>query len=99
VARDQNLPLEPQLTQGLWYVAPERTEIREEPLPAMTSEAVQVRSVFGALSRGTESLVLEGKFLSLSIRACAHPLWAVHSPFPLNTAIRMSDALNRDPTP
>ena len=83
MARDQNLPLEPQLTQGLWYVAPERTEIREEPLPAMTSEAVQVRSVFGALSRGTESLVFRGQVPESEYSRMRAPFMGGAFPFPV----------------
>ena len=48
------------LSQSLWYVAPERVEIRSESLPPLTDQSVRVRALFGALSRGTESLVYRG---------------------------------------
>ena len=48
------------LSQSLWYVAPERAEIRSESLPPLTDQSVRVRALFGALSRGTESLVYRG---------------------------------------
>lgn len=48
------------LSQSLWYVAPERVEIRSESLPLLTDQSVRVRALFGALSRGTESLVYRG---------------------------------------
>jgi hypothetical protein len=47
-------------SQSLWYVAPERAEIRSESLAPLTHECVRVRALFGALSRGTESLVYRG---------------------------------------
>jgi len=48
------------LSQSLWYVAPERAEIRSESLAKLPDQSVRVRTLFGALSRGTESLVYRG---------------------------------------
>ena len=47
--------------QALWYVAPGQAEIREEMLTAPQPGEVRVRALFGALSRGTEALVLAGR--------------------------------------
>jgi NADPH:quinone reductase-like Zn-dependent oxidoreductase len=44
----------------LWYVGVGRAEIRSEPLPAPGSGEVQVRALHGAVSRGTERLVMAG---------------------------------------
>jgi len=47
--------------QALWYVAPEKAEIRTEPAAAPGPGEVRVRALFGALSRGTERLVFSGR--------------------------------------
>ena len=50
-----------EIAQALWYVAPGQAEIREERLAAPRPGEVRVRALFGALSRGTEALVLAGR--------------------------------------
>jgi NADPH:quinone reductase-like Zn-dependent oxidoreductase len=47
--------------QALWYVAPGRAEMRRERVPAPGSSEVLVRALHGAISRGTERLVLAGR--------------------------------------
>jgi NADPH:quinone reductase-like Zn-dependent oxidoreductase len=47
--------------QALWYVGPGRAEIRREPLPPPGPDEVRVRALHGAVSRGTERLVLAGR--------------------------------------
>ena len=46
--------------EALWYVAPGRAEMRRETAPAPGPGKVLVRALHGALSRGTERLVLAG---------------------------------------
>jgi NADPH:quinone reductase-like Zn-dependent oxidoreductase len=46
--------------EALWYVAPGRAEIRRETVPAPGPGKVLVRALHGAISRGTERLVLAG---------------------------------------
>lgn len=48
------------LSQSLWYIAPEKAEIRSESLTPLANQSVRVRAMFSALSRGTESLVYRG---------------------------------------
>ena len=48
------------IAEALWYVAPGHAEIREEKLTAPGPGDVRVRASCGALSRGTERLVLAG---------------------------------------
>ena len=48
------------LSQSLWYVAPTHAEIRSESLAPLPDQSLRVRTLFGALSRGTESLVYRG---------------------------------------
>jgi hypothetical protein len=47
--------------EALWYVAPGRAEMRRETIPAPGPGEVSVRALHGALSRGTERLVLAGR--------------------------------------
>lgn len=46
--------------RALWFVAPERAEIRVEPLPPLDAGAIQVRALRSAISHGTELLVYRG---------------------------------------
>jgi threonine dehydrogenase-like Zn-dependent dehydrogenase len=47
--------------EALWYVGPGRAEIRREVVPAPRPDEVKVRVLHGAISRGTERLVLAGR--------------------------------------
>ena len=47
--------------QALWYVGPGRAELREEMVAAPEPGEVQVRALFGAVSRGTERLIHAGR--------------------------------------
>jgi hypothetical protein len=46
---------------AFWTVAPGRGELRSTPLPAFGPDDVLVRAEVSAISRGTESLVFQGK--------------------------------------
>src|SRR5215212_988611 len=47
--------------KALWYVAPGEAELRDEAVTAPTSGDVRVRALYGAVSRGTERLVCNGR--------------------------------------
>ena len=47
--------------KALWYVAPGRAELREEAVAEPAAGEVRVRALYGAISRGTERLVCEGR--------------------------------------
>lgn len=47
--------------RALWLEAPGRAAIREEPLPPLGVGEVRVEAQYGSLSRGTESLVWQGR--------------------------------------
>ena len=47
--------------RAFWIAAPGRGEIRDEQLPARRGDEVLVRTLFSAVSRGTESLVFHGR--------------------------------------
>jgi len=69
--------------KALWYVAPGRAELREEMVDAPESGEVQVRSLFGAISRGTERLVLAGRVPPSEYERMRAPLMAGTFPFPV----------------
>ena len=69
--------------KALWYVAPGRAELRQEMIDAPESGEVQVRSLFGAISRGTERLVLAGRVPASEYERMRAPLMAGTFPFPV----------------
>ena len=71
------------LSQSLWYVAPGSAEIRSEPLATLTKDCVRVRALFGALSRGTESLVFRGLVPESEYSRMAAPWMGGAFPFPV----------------
>src|SRR5579864_647518 len=50
-----------QNAEALWYVGPGRAEIRVETLPAGGPDEVELRALYGGISRGTERLVFAGR--------------------------------------
>ena len=72
-----------EIAQALWYVAPGRVEIREERLAAPRPGEVRVRALFGALSRGTEALVLAGRVPESEFERMRAPFMGGHFPFPI----------------
>lgn len=76
-------PLNSIVSQSLWYVAPERTEIRSEILGPLPENNVQVRSLFSALSRGTESLVYKGLIPESEYTCMGAPFMGGKLPFPV----------------
>lgn len=71
------------IAQALWYVAPGRVEIREERLAAPRPGEVRVRALFGALSRGTEAMVLAGRVPESEFERMRAPFMGGHFPFPI----------------
>lgn len=71
------------VSQSLWYVAPERIEIRSETLGPLPENSVQVRTVFSALSRGTESLVFKGLIPESEYIRMGAPFMGGKLPFPV----------------
>ncbi|MDF2115873.1 zinc-binding alcohol dehydrogenase [Roseiarcaceae bacterium H3SJ34-1] len=67
---------------SLWYTAPGRAEIR----PAWLSPAdgyAQVRTLWSAISRGTERLVMEGRVPALEAARMRAPMQEGDFPFPV----------------
>lgn len=71
------------VSQSLWYSAPERAEIRTEVLGPLPENSVQVRTLFSALSRGTESLVFKGLIPQSEYTRMGAPFMGGKLPFPV----------------
>jgi hypothetical protein len=69
--------------QALWYVGPEKAEIRREPVRHPNDGEVLVRALHGALSRGTERLVYFGRVPESEHERMRAPFMAGAFPFPV----------------
>jgi NADPH:quinone reductase-like Zn-dependent oxidoreductase len=69
--------------RALWYVGPGRTDIRQEELTEPGPGDVRVRALFGALSRGTEALVLAGRVPPSEFERMRAPFMGGKFPFPV----------------
>src|SRR5207248_9437702 len=69
--------------KALWYVEPGRAELREEAVAAPKDGEVQVRSLFGAVSRGTERLVHAGRVPASEYQRMRAPRMDGDFPFPV----------------
>jgi hypothetical protein len=71
------------IAQALWYVAPGYAELREEKLTVPARGDVRVRAWYGALSRGTERLVLAGHVPASEFERMRAPFMGGNFPFPV----------------
>ena len=69
--------------KALWYVAPGRAELREEAIAEPAAGDVRVRALFGAISRGTERLVCDGKVPPGDFERMRPPFMGGAFPFPV----------------
>jgi hypothetical protein len=69
--------------RALWYIGPGRAEIRTEKLEPLGPGEVRLRALYGALSRGTEALVLAGRVPTSEFDRMRPPFMAGHFPFPV----------------
>ncbi len=72
-----------EVARALWYSGPGRAEIRQEVLPPPETGEVRVRALYGAVSRGTEALVLAGRVPESEFERMRAPFMAGHFPFPV----------------
>jgi 3-hydroxyacyl-CoA dehydrogenase-like protein len=72
-----------EIGQALWYIGPRRVEIRTEKLISPGFEEIRVRSLWGALSRGTESLIFAGRVPSTEFERMRSPNMGGNFPFPV----------------
>jgi NADPH:quinone reductase-like Zn-dependent oxidoreductase len=76
-------PIDDDVAQALWYVAPGQAEIREEKLSPPGPGEVRVRAQCGALSLGTERLVLTGRVPASEFDRMRAPFMGGNFPFPV----------------
>jgi NADPH:quinone reductase-like Zn-dependent oxidoreductase len=69
--------------EALWYVSAGVAELRTEVLPALQAKQIRVRTLFSALSRGTESLVFAGKVPEAEFTRMRAPFMGGDFPFPV----------------
>jgi NADPH:quinone reductase-like Zn-dependent oxidoreductase len=72
-----------EIAEALWYSGPGQAEIRQEALAPPEAGEVRVRALFGAVSRGTEALVLAGRVPQSEFERMRAPFMAGHFPFPV----------------
>jgi 2-desacetyl-2-hydroxyethyl bacteriochlorophyllide A dehydrogenase len=68
--------------QALWYVGAGRAELRPEIVAEPSSVEVRVRALFGAISRGTERLIFNGRVPSSQYQRMRAPHMAGSFPYP-----------------
>ncbi len=68
---------------ALWYVAEGKAELRAEPLPRPAGDEVLVRTLYSAVSRGTERLIISGTVAESEWERMRAPLQAGAFPFPV----------------
>ncbi|MFL6814779.1 MAG: dehydrogenase, partial [Bradyrhizobium sp.] len=71
-----------EVAQALWYTARGQAEIRQETLASPQAGEVRVRALYGAISRGTEALVLAGRVPESEYQRMRAPFMAGDFPFP-----------------
>jgi 2-desacetyl-2-hydroxyethyl bacteriochlorophyllide A dehydrogenase len=69
--------------RAFWIAAPGRGEIRREPLATPSPTDVVVRALFSAISRGTESLVFNGRVPASEYQRMRAPFQAGDFPGPV----------------
>src|ERR1700751_2308846 len=68
---------------ALWYCGAGKAEIRREVLGTPGAGEVRVRSLYSAISRGTESLVFAGRVPESEFARMRAPFMAGDFPFPV----------------
>ena len=72
-----------EVAEALWYCRPGEAEIRREVLAPTGAGEVRVRALHGAISRGTEALVLGGRVPESEFGRMRAPFMAGDFPFPV----------------
>jgi NADPH:quinone reductase-like Zn-dependent oxidoreductase len=73
----------PGKSRSLWFVGIGKTEIRSEPLDVLAPGFLRVRALYGAISRGTESLIFNGQVPESEFGRMRAPFMAGDFPFPV----------------
>jgi threonine dehydrogenase-like Zn-dependent dehydrogenase len=69
--------------EALWYIAAGHAEIRSEPLAEPGPGEVRIRTLYSAISRGTERLVLAGRIPESEFERMRPPFMGGSFPFPV----------------
>lgn len=69
--------------RALWYVAPREALIQPTPLGDLAIGHCRVRTLYSAISRGTESLVYQGQIPKSEYQRMASPLMLGQFPYPV----------------
>ena len=77
------MAIDPKQAQALWYVGPQKAEIGTESLAAPAAGEVLVRTLYTALSRGTERLVFSGRVPPSEFERMRAPHMGGRFPFPV----------------
>jgi NADPH:quinone reductase-like Zn-dependent oxidoreductase len=75
--------MDEEIGQALWYIGPGRAEIRTEKLISPGLQELRVRSLWGALSRGTESLIFAGRVPPTEFERMRSPNMGGNFPYPV----------------
>lgn len=70
-------------TSALWYRGPKKVELREEVIPPPGAGEVRVKTLYSAISRGTEALVFGGRIPEGEFERMRAPFMAGDFPFPV----------------
>jgi threonine dehydrogenase-like Zn-dependent dehydrogenase len=85
--------------RAFWLAKPGVGEIRAEPLPAARAEDVVVRTLFTGISRGTETLVFEGRVPPAEYGRMRAPFQAGDFPAPVKYGYCNVGVVERGPAP
>jgi len=84
--------------RALWYAAPGRAEIRPETLGELAPGAVRVRATHGAISRGTEALIMAGRVPESEFQRMRAPFMGGSFPFPVKYGYATVGRIEAGPT-
>jgi hypothetical protein len=68
---------------ALWYRGPGQAELREEAIAPPKADEIRVHALYGAISRGTEALVFNGRVPKSEFNRMRAPFMAGQFPFPV----------------
>lgn len=71
------------IASAVWYCGPGKVEIRQENVAAPKGDEVRVRTLYSAISRGTEALVFGGKVPRSEFERMRAPFMTGDFPFPV----------------
>ncbi|MEA2118050.1 zinc-binding alcohol dehydrogenase [Halovibrio sp. HP20-50] len=73
----------PEYANAFWVTRPGQGELRPEPLPTVATDEVRVRTLYSGISRGTESLIFNGRVPESEYSRMQAPFQAGEFPAPV----------------